>query len=168
MRKKSILLAAILILLAALLSFFYLSGRRAVPGGTIAVVLDGTTIDIDPAGIVKTEVTGILRTGKGEERHIAAEGFALQELLRAAGIRENAYASVRVVSEDEYAAELSMAEIEEPAKVFLIWDAAGEPARALPIRDAAADGTGSLRLIVFGDQNAKRQVKNVRRIEVNR
>ena len=63
------------------------------------------------------------------------------------------FAYVRVVSSDEYAAELFPEELAAGGTAFLI-------------RDSSDDGADTVRLIVFGDPDSKRQVKDVVRIEV--
>ena len=67
-------------------------------------------------------------------------------MLEKAGVQ--VLQSVRVVADDEYAAEVSAEELAQDGRVWLL------------------KTDGGFRLIVFGDQNSKRDVKNVARIEV--
>lgn len=83
-------------------------------------------------------VSGSVKNGKGEVKEIDAEGIKLADIL------DCDYDSVKVTASDEYSATVSADEIDN---AYLILE----------------DGT--LRLIVFGDENAKRDVKNVVRID---
>ena len=91
--------------------------------------------------------------GKGQEKEISAQGAALSDVLSLAGIEPDSYTTARVVSSDEYAAGITAEEA-----------AAGNIAFLIP--DEGDDGTETIRLIVFGDDNSKRQVKDVVKIEV--
>ena len=93
--------------------------------------------------------------GKGQEKDISEKGVKLSDVLSLAGLGKGDYSAVRVVSSDEYAAEISAEEVDSGEVAFLI-------------RDQADDGSETVRLIVFGDSNSKRQVKNVVRIEVTK
>lgn len=75
--------------------------------------------------------------GKGEEKQIDAHGVILSEVCG------GEFSTATVTASDEYSAVVS----------------GGENAYLILSDD------GSLRLIVFGDENAKRDVKNVVRID---
>ncbi len=83
-------------------------------------------------------VTGSVKNGKGEVKEIDADGIKLADIL------SDDYDTVKVTASDEYSATVSADEIDN---AYLILE----------------DGT--LRLIVFGDENSKRDVKNVVRID---
>ena len=79
------------------------------------------------------------------------------DVLSLAGIGNGDFAYVRAVSSDEYAAELLAQEVADDGIAFLIRDSS----------DGGKEAGGlSIRLVVFGDSNSKRQVKDVVRIEV--
>ena len=82
-------------------------------------------------------VKGTVVTAKGEEKQIDAQGIALSELC-------GDFNSVTVTASDEYSAVVKKKDSEN---AYLIED------------------YGGLRLVVFGDENAKRDVKNVARID---
>ena len=69
---------------------------------------------------------------------------------------EEGYKTVKVVSDDEYAAELTPEEAKDNTKTFFIIDENKETKAQ------------TLRLIVFGDENSKRQVKKAARIELGK
>lgn len=82
-------------------------------------------------------VTGTVVNGKGEEKQIDAQGVILSE---ACG---GEFSTATVTASDEYSAVVK----------------SGEDAYLILSDD------GSLRLIVFGDENSKRDVKDVVRID---
>lgn len=85
-----------------------------------------------------TRVSGTIVNGKGEEKQIDAQGIMLSEVC-------GEFSSVTVTASDEYSA---VVEKRDQKNAYLI------------LRD-----DGSLMLVVFGDENAKRDVKNVARID---
>ncbi len=101
------------------------------------ILVDGEPVVI--ADLQLESVTGNIVNGKGEEKQINALGVSLSEVCG------SDFKTVTLTASDEYSAVVSMGEIEN---AYLI---------------LSDDGT--LQLIVFGDVNAKRDVKNVVRID---
>lgn len=101
-----------------------------------SVLVNGAEVKLSDLDYDK--VTGSVKNGKGEIKEIDAEGVKLADIL------DCDYDSVKVTASDEYSASVAADEIDN---AYLILD----------------DGT--LRLIVFGDENSKRDVKNVVRID---
>lgn len=155
MKKRNLLIIIILLVITAVIAFFYLSGRKEAPKGCLAVVHDDKETLIDPFGGELTDVKGTTINGKGEEKEVSGSGITLLNALEMAKISTDNYTAVKVISSDEYAAELSAEEITAPGTAYLM-------------KDTGDDGAQSIRLIVFGDTNSKRQVKNVVRIETVR
>lgn len=155
MKKKHLIITAILLLITAVIAFFYLQGRRQTPEGSLAVICEDKETIVDPFTAPSVDVAGTVVNGKGQEKVISEKGVTLSDVLSLAGFSEGEYSAVRVVSSDEHAAELSAEEI-DPGKVAFL------------IKNTADDGSESIRLIVFGDPNAKRQIKNVVRIELTK
>ena len=131
----------------------YGPNRHQAPEGNLAILYEDKETQVDPFSLPLTEVKGTTVNGKGEQKEISEEGVTLSDVLSLAGISKGDYSAVRVVSSDEYAAEISAEEIDSDKIAFLI-------------RDKADNDTELIRLIVFGDSNSKRQVKDVVRIEV--
>lgn len=152
MKKRNLLIILVLLAITAVIAFFYLSGRKETPKGSLAVVHNEKETLIDPFSGELTDVKGTTVNGKGEEKEISASGISLLSALEMAKISPDDYTSVKVISSDEYAAELTAEETAAPGTAYLI-------------QDTGDDGTQSIRLIVFGDSNSKRQVKDVARIE---
>ena len=86
--------------------------------------------------IKMSQVSGTVVNGKGEEKQIDAQGVSISDLC-------GDFSTASVTASDEYSAEVK----------------SGDDAYLILSDD------GSLRLIVFGDKNAKRDVKNVVRID---
>ena len=104
------------------------------------------------AGIVKMrkEITGTVLNGKGEEKEIHEQGVSVAEVLYAAGVDPAQVNNLKVTAADEFYAQLAGDEIREEGKAFL-----------------AEDGQGGMKLIVFGDSNAKRNVRDVVRLDTD-
>ena len=154
MKKKHLIITAILLLITAVIAFFYLQGRRQTPEGSLAVICEDKETIVDPFTAPSVDVAGTVVNGKGQEKVISEKGVTLSDVLSLAGFSEGDYSEIRVVSSDEYAAQISAQEISGKT--------------AFLIKDHADNGSETIRLIVFGDPNAKRQVKNVVRIELTR
>lgn len=150
MKKMSPVKVAILILVlvTATAAAFYLTTRTAVPEGALRVEFaDGKAAELSLEELELVSVQGTVVNGKGEERTINAQGILLSDVLREAGVTE--YSMVTVTADDEYSARVMAEEIAEPGKVYLI-----------------RQEEGSMQLIVFGDENSKRNVSNVVRLSV--
>ena len=154
MKRKHLIITAILLLITAVIAFFYLQGRRQTPEGSLAVICEDRETIVDPFTAPSVDVAGTVVNGKGQEKELSGKGVTLSDVLSLAGFGEGDYSEIRVVSSDEYAAQISAQEISGKT--------------AFLIKDHADNGSETIRLIVFGDPNAKRQVKNVVRIELTR
>lgn len=153
MKKKSLLIVAILVVITAIVAIIYLNGRQDVPAGNLAVITNGSETFVDPFECDEVDVIGTTINGKGEEKEVSETGVTLQSVLELAGVESGSYTTVKVISSDEFAAELTAEEVADSGIAFFI-------------KDTDDDGTESIRLIVFGDSNSKRQVKDVSRIEI--
>lgn len=100
------------------------------------ILINGEAVQI--SGFDFSRICGTLVNGKGEEKQIDAQGILLSE---ACG---KEFDSATVTASDEYSA---VVEKQDLKNAYLVED------------------DGSLQLVVFGDENAKRNVRNVARIE---
>ena len=145
---KAAVLILILVLVTAAVAAFYLTTRTAVPEGVLRVEFaDGKAAELSLEKLEMVSIQGTVVNGKGDERVINAQGILLSDVLREAGVTE--YSMVTVTADDEYSARVTAAEITEPGKVYL-----------------TRQEEGSMQLIVFGDENSKRNVTNVVRLSV--
>jgi hypothetical protein len=146
--KLAIIIIAILILLTAVLTVVHLTTREQSAEGAVQIVQNGKTelvylADLKPVAPVQ----GTVVNNAGEEKKIDGQGILVIDVLKLAGV--TAENEVKVTSDDEYTVSLTAEEVAEEGKAWLL------------IED------GTLRLIVFGDQGAKRNVKNVVRLTVD-
>ena len=138
-RKTVCLILDLLLVLVTVLTVIHLSTRDTVPEGALLVRQNGEERYVVPEKTFQYSVNGSIVNGKGEERRIDARGIALKELA------EGDYSLVSVLASDEYSAQIMAEEIEN---AFLI-----------------LDEKGNVQLVVFGDTNSKRAVKNVAKVE---
>ena len=145
--KLIIVIIAVLVLLTAVLTAVHLTTREQSTEGALQVVQNGKTrlVKLDELKPV-SQVQGTVVNNAGEEKKIDSRGILVSDVLKLAGT--DVTAELRVTSDDEYTVSLTAEEVAEEGKAWLL------------IED------GTLRLIVFGDQGAKRNVKNVIRLPV--
>ena len=140
----------ILAVTVALLAILHLTGDRIVEQGKVEIIQKGQKWFLGKSDIARIPVKGELVNGKGERVSIDAKGSLLADVLTSVGIDPAEVDVLKITSQDEYSAEVSGEELLEAGKVYLI-----------------SDDEGAYTLIVFGDSNSKRKVKNVARIEVD-
>ncbi|MBP5309510.1 MAG: hypothetical protein J6W58_10535 [Lachnospiraceae bacterium] len=153
MKKRNITIIVVLLIITAIIAAIYLLGRNYVPKGKVSIVFNEKSVSVDPFKAASVNVNGTTVNGKGKEKEISTTGVTLLSVIQMAGVSDSDFSKALVVSSDEYSAELTSAEILDPDIAFLI-------------KSANDDDTESIKLIVFGDSDSKRQVKNVERIEL--
>ena len=141
--KKIIIFIILLLAITGIAAFSHLSTREVVPENGIQIIANGESKILDVDKLDYETVTGTYVTGKGEEREVNDPGISLKAILKEAGVSE--FTRVNVTSDDSYSVEVT---VEESSEAYLIHE------------------EDSLRLIVFGDKDSKRNVKNVVTIEV--
>lgn len=145
--KLTFIIIGILVLLTAVLAVVHLTTRQQEQEGALQIVYQGKTRairieDLKPVA----QVDGTVTNNAGEEKRISGPGIMVADVLKLVGIPlEN---ELKVTSADEYTVSLTAEELIEEGKAWLMIE------------------EDSLRLIVFGDQGAKRNVKNVARLTV--
>lgn len=120
-----------------MLTVINLNSGEDVSPGTLRI--NGRVTEI--SGIGLRPVQGTVVNAKGQERQIDAQGVCLSELL--AGTEGTA----TVTAVDNFSAQVQENEREQSWLLM--------------------EEDGSLRLVVFGDTDSKRAVKNVVRIDTN-
>ena len=101
-----------------------------------SILINGEAVDI--ASLDLEQVTGTIVNGKGEEKQIDAQGINIAKLF------DSDYDSITITASDEYSAVVNA---DETDNAYLILD---------------DDNPG---LVVFGDSNSKRCVRDVVRID---
>lgn len=153
MKKSSKIIIAViaaLIALTAVLAVIHSAARTEVPDGALLVSCGGEKKYVDLNSFNAVPVQGSVINGKGEKSYIDAQGVPLADMIKGAGFDPNNAAAVRVTADDEFSVELSGDELNEEGKAYLV-----------------GENDGSVRLVVFGDSNAKRNVRNVVSVEIS-
>ena len=101
-----------------------------------SILINGEAVSIDSLDL--EQVTGTIVNGKGEEKQIDAQGINIAKLF------DGHYESITITASDEYSAVVN---VDETDNAYLILD---------------DDNPG---LVVFGDSNSKRCVRDVVRID---
>ena len=151
--KKStkIIMAAIaaLIALTAVFAIIHSAARTEVPDGALLVSCGGEKKYVDLASLDTVSVRGSVVNGKGEKSDVNTQCVPLADVIENAGFDPNGAVTVKVTADDEFSAELSGDELNEDGKAYLV-----------------SEDDGSMRLVVFGDSNAGRNVRNVVSVEI--
>ncbi len=146
MKKRIIIIISVLLALTAVFTIYHLCTRESVKSGEILVKSSSASTTINTAELQLVEVSGETVNKKGEVKKINAVGYPVSDIPALCNITD--YSELTVYSDDEYHADISREELDDHEKAWLISD------------------EGSMRLIVFGDTDSKRNVKNVVRIEI--
>lgn len=145
-KNKAVLLIMLLVALTGIAAIIHFTTREKVADGEVQLIYGDTTCFLKHRDLELEQVSGIRINGKGEEKKVEAPGVLLKNILVEKDIQE--YSHVLVVSDDSYSAKMSMEEVNEEGKVYLLLQ------------------EEQLRLVVFGDANSKRSVSNVKQIIV--
>ena len=150
--SKTIKIAlAVLLLVTIAAAAVYLLGRAKVPENCIAVDYNGKTYYADLQGMVLTEIHGERVNGKGEVKPVDGMGFTLHTLLTFTLGKDFTCETVTATAADGFSAEVSMEELQEDNKAVLLLD----------------EESGTMQLIVFGDSDSKRSVKEIEHLTLN-
>lgn len=144
--SKALALILVLAMLTGIAAWFHLSTREEIAEGTLQLTIDGHAQIIKLDELTYKPVSGIRVNGKGESIPVEGEGISVKDFLETQEVAS--CSNVTVISDDSYTAFLTVEEINEDGRAYLMLDEA------------------YLRLIVFGDQNSKRSVSNVVQIIV--
>ena len=142
MKKEKIIIAAVfvcLVIVTVIASAVYLNGREKTPKNTVTYIYKGKEKSVDIDSLKLSDYSGTVVNGKGESREEKGEGIKLGDF-----VGTDDYSEITVTADDEYSATVKK-------------DEAGDA--WLSVKD------GKLTLIVFGDENSKRNVKNVVKVE---
>ena len=137
-----------LVALSAVFAIIHLATRTNVPEQTLLVEYQGKEISVNFAAMPLEQVKGTLVNGKGDRMDVDEMGCSLATVLEKALGDASAAQAVTAVAADEYSASVSSDEWNTPETVYL-----------LQVDD-------SIQMVVFGDSNSKRNVRNVERLIV--
>ena len=148
-RKTILILIASLLLLTAIAAVIHLTTRTRVPEHSLLVISGEKQVLLDIDKLKTYEVSGTVINGKGEEKQVQGQAVSLLEIVQISGLEFKGSNTLAVCAGDEFAAAFTYEEVTKEGQGYLI---IGE------------DKT--VTSVFFGDKNAKRNVKNVERIEI--
>ena len=143
MRKRIVpLFIALLLVLTIIAAAWHLTSRASVPENAVCVVSGSVQTIVHADDLPLQRIQGEIVNGKGETISIDAQGTPLSALLN----DTDGCTSITVRASDEYTADLAADEFDR-ACIILQED-------------------GGLRLIVFGDPDSRRSVRNLTEVIV--
>lgn len=150
-------IAAVLIIIGVILA---VKVRGTAPDQSGLIIQNGEkTITCNWEDLNKTVFTGEIVNGKGEVSSHEYKGIELIELFNANGIEIKKDTKITVASEDNYSADITGEEVMTGSKVYV----------AVLCDDKMIEniegGQGG-QLVVYGDANAKRQVRYLKTITI--
>lgn len=149
MKNKRILLPVIILaVVTIILAVINITGAPVVVQGDVLIVAKNKETTISLKADDLQPIIGTLVNGKGDQIPVDGTGISLQDVLALAEITD--FETVTATARDEYSAEVTGEEIQEASKCYLLVEA-----------------DGSIRLVVFGDSNSKRNVTDVIRLTVS-
>lgn len=148
MKQKKYLLVAILLAFTAAVAALYLFTRESIPEGAVKVTCGDKTACLTVEDVEKQPVAGEVVNGKGEVKTVDAMGVPLGDALATLGLPVESITHLTATAQDAYSAQLSGEELREAGRVYLT------------VKE------DTICLVVFGDSNAKRQIKNLAALEV--
>lgn len=148
MNKKIKVLLSIVLLLTAGVAILHLATRSKTVEGQLKIVWDGKEYSVALSDLELAPVEGVVSNAKGDRQTVSGQGAPVRDVISLAGVGE--YSGITVVADDEYRAELTADEVSEEGNAYFI-----------------LQQEGGLQLIVFSDNNRKRNVSNVVRMELS-
>ena len=159
-KKKNYILAVIAAVLVIASVVLAVKIRGSVPEQSGLIIQSGNkTVTVPWEDLSQTVFSGEIVNGKGETSNYEYQGTELIALFDANGIEIKEDTKITVASEDNYTAELSGAEVLSSGKVYVAVISDGEMIESI-------DGKQGSQLVVYGDANAKRQVRYLKIITV--
>lgn len=149
MKNTKILLPIIILaVLTIILAVINITNAPEVAEGDLLILSNGKEISVSVASADLVPVTGTLVNGKGDQIPVDGKGLPLRDVLALANI--HAFETVTATARDEYSAQVRAEELLEDGKCYLL-----------------VESDSTLRLVVFGDSNSKRNVTDVIKLTVS-
>lgn len=151
-KRKSLIFGIIiaLLLVTVILAILHLATRPQEQVSTLQICYNGETTSLPLSDLPLSDVSGTTVNGKGVEAKVDTKGTRISDVLSLAGVDPNRIEQVTVKAFDEFSAVLTAEDIVQPDKAYLIQE----------------DDEEWPRLVVFGDPDSKRKVKDVVRLDV--
>lgn len=164
MNKKiviAIICVCVLVLTVGLGLYMRQVQTAAEVKGGLTLEIDGKSATIPLIKLDQTAFEGETVNGKGDRSTHAYRGVELKNLLADQKMDVSAVKAVVASSADQYTAELTGDEIREDGRVYVVVEMDGEKLNGI---DA---GTQGAQLVVFGDQNSRRNVRFLSIIQIS-
>lgn len=152
-----ILLIAFILILTVVLAAVRLMGRE--DAGGIRLIQGSKEKTVDIGGLDQTDFSGEMVNGLGEVTRHDFRGAFLLDILHDAGFLPEGVKTVTVTGEDAYKAEFTVEEIREEGRIWLAMEDNGSQVKRL-------NGSPGANLIVFFEDNSRRNVRAVESIEL--
>lgn len=147
--KFSLILISLLLIVTAVTAGIHLSSRTTVPEECITISSAQGSSILKLSELNWSRVQGQIKNQKGDVRDIDAQGISVKDALTFADIDLNTIVGIDVTAEDSYHAELRTEEILQFQNAYFI-----------------RQEEGGIRLIVFEDQNSKRNISDVADVRI--
>ena len=162
-KKHYVILLTILILVAAVV-VVGLQVRNSMlekeKADAIILKANGREIIVSVASLSQEEFSGETVNGKGEHFTHSYRGIALKSLLEKNKISLEGITSVTAYAVDQFSAVYAGDEVREGQRVYLAVQMDGVTIEGIE------KGKPGVQVIVFGDPNSKRLVRNLQTLEV--
>ncbi len=162
MKKKWMLPAAVLLLAAAAV-IVGLQVRAAQlaqeKAGAVILRMGGKETAVPIRNLDREAFSGETVNGKGEHFTHSYRGIELSALLREAGASPDSVMAVKAVAADQYSAEYTGDEVRKKGCIYLAVQTDGK------MLEGIEPGTPGVQVIVFGDADSKRAVRNLSALE---
>lgn len=158
-KTKTIITAvtACMIIAAVLLG---LTVRNSMEKGDGFILSAGGKETVIPfEDLSRTTFSGGIVNGKGEVSDHEYRGIELSVLLQENGIVIDENTKITALAEDNYKAEIKGSEVMTEGTVYIAVECDGEMIRGI-------EGGPGAQLVVYGDPDSKRQVRNLKRASV--
>ena len=163
MKKKWVILIIVCALVVLTLGVgLYVRGQQKEKEIKDAVTIraDGRDIVAAVEDLNKTVFEGETVDGKGEHSTHSYRGVLLRDLLREKGIDTAKITGASASSADQYTAEFTSEEVLADDRLYLAVEIDGS------VIPGIEEGTRGVQVIVFGDENMRRCVRNLAVIEI--
>lgn len=141
--KKWLALLTALVAVILVSAAAHFAARPQTAKAALSVEVAGAVASVPLESFPWQPVEGTVINGKQETVTVSGQGAALRDILALAKVEENRISSVTVTADDSYTARISGEELLSDVGIYLMQE------------------EDSVRLVVFGDKNRKRNVSHV-------
>ena len=149
MKKNKLLIFLTIVLMFTVFGgVLHFSTRDNIPEDALKITYQEKEIFVDIHTLETEYISGTRINGKNEEISVEGPAVLVKNLFTKEKIKT--FRNAKFISDDSYSAEVTYEEIVQKENVYLLYEMEED----------------TLRLVVFGDKNSKRNVSNVVEIEI--